>query len=679
VNDQRGVQALLIWGARAAAAAALVAVLELLFTALGLVAAASSVGGALQTWAVLCGLLGVFGAGAALLLWQLDRPGARRLAPSGASLLGALSFGFVVTLALGAIDSALYLIDPEFPSYIERMRALARVGLLALLVLLLLLAQARLRPWLERVRERAQRACGVAALAFGALLAELAGHFAFSPVHEVSAAACCSLLSLVGVMLALRWLDWPRRALDAQVLVGLLLGTGLLGAGVPGAARDHARFVVWGYTSAAGLAEWLRGALDRDHDAVLPGWLAGGGDCAPGEAGVSPLQLEVPGDGIDQDCRGGDAPRREAELGAAALPAGCSALPTKPDVLVIAIDALRFDALGPDVMPKLTELAKRSQFFSRAYSPTAMTITSVSSMFGARPFADLGPKNALRDEDLTPPFTAAERFAQAGYRTAAFSEFFDHQVFFRGFQVLNRYWRDQHPSGVKGELTSSAQLQGVLELLGRAAEPTFVWVHVSDTHAKYALNRDAEGGEVPERVAYYRGASYVDAQLGRLLEALHERGRLDRTVIAVMADHGEELRARGREGHGPSVFEESVHVPLVLWVPGCAPRATNTPVSLAHLMPTLGAFAGVALPGGSLFREPGPVVVESVTGLNTTYKRAVIGQRYKLLLDVTNGGRMLFDLQEDPGELTDILGDEPDQAAELERAYQRWLDAPGRR
>jgi arylsulfatase A-like enzyme len=437
--------------------------------------------------------------------------------------------------------------------------------------------------------------------------------------------------------------------------------------------------VLWNHSSLAGLSELLRGLLDRDGDAVLPAWLAGGGDCKAGDHDVSPLQLEVPGDGVDQDCRGGDA-RALAARPKALVPVDC-ALPTERlDVLAIAVDALRADALDAGVMPSLYELARHAIVFERAYSPTVMTLTSVSAILSARPFADVGPKNALLDEQLVPDFTAPELFRKAGYRTAAFSPFFEHALFSRGFEAINRYWHDEHPRGVKGTLTSAAMSQGILELLGASSAPAFVWAHLSDTHARYSRDRDHEGNALSEVAAYYRGAAYVDQQLGTLFGALKQRGRLERTIIAVLADHGEELLARGRQGHGPNLFEESVHVPLVLWVPGCAARRVPAPVSLAHLMPTLGALARVDVPGVGLL-PPGdlPTVVEAVTALNTSYKRAVLQGNYKLLVDVTNGGRLLFDLVNDPLELTDVLGDAPERAAELEGAYQRWLDAPGRR
>lgn len=672
-------QSLLAWFARVLAAAALLAVLELLLITLVMVGAVSSGVMALQTWAQLSGLVAIFGAIVAPVFWQADRPGLRRWLPSGVELGAGLGFGALATLLAWAIDRALFLPDAEFPSDVERMRQSARFaafGLIGALGVLVLRCSAKLA---SRLAPSKQRLLAGSSLALSALVALLAGHFAFAPVHEVSAAAVCTLSALPVVAVVLRIYDWPRRALEAKAVSLAVLAVALLGAVMPGPARDHAKFVLWGHSSLAGFAERVRGAVDVDGDAVLPAWLFGGGDCRPGDADISPLQIEIPGDGIDQDCRGGDAPRAGHEFGAVQLPVGCAPLAPHPDVLVLTVDALRFDALGPQLMPSLTELATRSQFFARAYSPTVMTITSVTALLSGRAYADVGPKNALIDTNLTPVATAPELFRQAGYRTAAFSDFFDNAVFHRGFQRVNGYWRDSRPGGAKGELTSVSQFQGILEWLDSGQEPALVWAHIADTHANYSLNQDDQGNELSETDAYYRGVNYLDHQLGRLFSELKRRGRLDHTIIAVLADHGEELLARGRQGHGPNLFEESIHVPLVLWAPGCAGRALTQPVSLSRLVPTLGALSGVLVPGLGLFDDSLPTVVEAVTGLDTTYKRAIVGQRYKLMLDVTNGGRMLFDLETDPQELTDILADAPEQAQKLDREYQRWLDAPGRR
>lgn len=657
----------------------MLALLEVLLIALAFVGGVSSGLSALLLWAMLSGLLGIFGTLLALLAALLDRASVRRFVPSAPGLLAALLLAALALLLLRGIDAALYLQEPEFPREVERLRAVACLagfaGLFALHARLNQRVRVLYRRWPDALQAWLQPLLALAA----AVAALLTAHFALAPVHEVRAASAMALVALVLLALCMRARAWPARASEMKAVVATCAALGFLGAAVPVAARDGAKFVLWGHSSVAGLAETLRSALDRDHDAVLPNWLFGGGDCAPGNAAVSPLQLEVAGDGVDQDCRGGDAaPLRP--LAPAALPDGCAALPSRPDVLVIAVDALRADALRPEVMPALSELASHAITFERAYSPTAMTLTSVTAILSGRVFADVGPKNALLDENLTPAVTLAERFLGASYRTAAFSDFFHERVFRRGFQQVNPYWRDDAVHGVKGTLTSAALSRGVLDYLERASEPAFVWAHAADTHAHYSLDRDTHNQPLSDVVAYYRGAAYVDRQLGTLFGSLQQHGRMQRTIIAVLADHGEELLARGRQGHGPNLFEESIHVPLVLWVPGCAARRVQQPVGLAHLAPTLGALAGVPFTGVGFWPQSQlPTVVEAVTGLNTTYKRAVIAGRYKLLLDVANGGRMLFDLESDPQELTDILADAPEVAAKLERAYQRWLDSPGHR
>lgn len=671
-------QRLVAWWARFAAAAALLSLAELLLIGLDLATSLSSVGAALQTWALLSATFFAPSLLLALACALVDRRRIAGLVPQGGTLAVATAFIVLVTLPWSAGDAMLAMPDVEFPEPIAKLRWLWRVlvgGVL--LVGFGLLTGARTR--LERLSPSWQGRCAAIAVAAGGLILLWVAHCGLARVHVHTVASLFGVGALVCVAIALRALGWPRRVVESKAtLLGLALIT-LLGVYVPGAARDQARFALWGHSAMARLAEAVRQLLDRDGDAVLPAWLGGAGDCVSANGRISPLEVERPGDGVDQDCRGGDAPAQAPPAPVEPL-SECARSEQPRDVLVIAIDALRAAALDPEIMPALSELARGSLVFERAYSPTVMTFTSVSAIFSGRPFADVGPQNALIDENISPRVTLAEQFRAAGYRTAAFSDVFDHPVFRRGFDHVNDYWHDPEVAGPKGQLTSASKMQGILELLQRDKRPAFVWAHVLDVHAPYPLRRGPEGERLTGAAAYYRGAAYVDQQLATLFLALRGGGRLERTILAITADHGEELQERGRVGHGPNVFEESVHVPLVIWAPGCRPRRVAEPVSLAHLAASLGQLANVEMPGvGLLGRRDLPIVVEAVTALNTTYKRAVIHGRYKLMLDVTNGGRLLFDLEADPAELTSIAGQRSDLVADLERRYQRWLDAPGRR
>src|SRR6185369_1228433 len=103
------------------------------------------------------------------------------------------------------------------------------------------------------------------------------------------------------------------------------------------------------------------------------------------------------------------------------------------------------------------------------------------------------------------------------------------------------------------------------------ARPFFLWVHYYDPHAEYAppspwLERFT-GSPYDGEIAF------TDAQLGRLLDALRKDGRLDRTLVAVIADHGESLGEHGEPTHGLFVYDATLRVPLILRLPGAiAPR-----------------------------------------------------------------------------------------------------------
>ncbi|HEX7668933.1 MAG TPA: sulfatase-like hydrolase/transferase, partial [Polyangiaceae bacterium] len=182
---------------------------------------------------------------------------------------------------------------------------------------------------------------------------------------------------------------------------------------------------------------------------------------------------------------------------------------------------------------------------------------------------------------------------------------------------------------------------------------------------------------------YERGVEYVDRHVGHLLAELGRQDRLRGMVIAVAADHGEDLGRRLREGHGAYLFDDATRVPLLIWGAACAPQVLPEPVSTLRLGGTLGALAGVSVPGHDLLPggtdPPLPVVVEEASVDTLGFKRAVILGSHKLIVDERNGGRMLFDLADDPGENRDVYDARPTLARELEASYQAWLDHPASR
>jgi hypothetical protein len=176
----------------------------------------------------------------------------------------------------------------------------------------------------------------------------------------------------------------------------------------------------------------------------------------------------------------------------------------------------------------------------------------------------------------------------------------------------------------------------------------------------------------------------VDSCIGRFLEALRERGIYDQASIVFVADHGEQLWEHGRFGHGGSdLYDEIVRVPLIVKPPTDTIQpghVVTAEVSGFDVMPTLLELAGIGVPDGldalSLLplisgdqeKFDRPVVTE-----NSRRGLALVEGGYKLVVELGTGRQMLFDLKNDPKELSDIAGESPEQVARLSKLVIAYL------
>ena len=199
-----------------------------------------------------------------------------------------------------------------------------------------------------------------------------------------------------------------------------------------------------------------------------------------------------------------------------------------------------------------------------------------------------------------------------------------------------------------------------------------------------------ESGPIPEAVrvnathGYYACTSYIDAQVGRLLDGLEEAGLAGNTIVVLWGDHGFHLGDHGMWGKH-STLEQATRVPMIVRpVGGAAVRATSTPVELDDLFPTLCDLAGLPIPPGLHGRSLKPVLNGSADrvrdGAVTVFKsRGAIGysfrtDRRRLTEWVRKSGQVsaveLYDYETDPLETTN-LADDPAAAAVRERLAAR--------
>ncbi len=218
--------------------------------------------------------------------------------------------------------------------------------------------------------------------------------------------------------------------------------------------------------------------------------------------------------------------------------------------------------------------------------------------------------------------------------------------------------------------------------------------------APFILGLSAEARTIPpdhleDVIALYDGEiRYADEQLGRLFSWLRERGISEDTTILVTSDHGEEFSDHGSmEGHQWTLYDEVLHVPLVLRVPGQVEGVTvDDLVDLLDVAPTLLHSAGLAsypeFEGRSLLSRNRETIAGRDPHLFSRIERfneksAVRTERYKLIHTVDTGtnafgfairpGYELYDLQSDPGERLNVYSERPAVARELSERLEHWL------
>jgi arylsulfatase A-like enzyme/Tfp pilus assembly protein PilF len=289
-----------------------------------------------------------------------------------------------------------------------------------------------------------------------------------------------------------------------------------------------------------------------------------------------------------------------------ALWALAQAQASPPNVLLITLDTVRADRIGAygygkAATPALDRLAREGIRFTDATTQAPLTGPAHAALLTGLYPARLG----VRDNATTPVpeavTTAAEAFKAKGYRTGGFVGAFMLTAaygFAQGFEVF-----DADFPGFSDDRKLQVQRRGdavvdraLAWLENGAAQPFFGWVHLYDAHTPY----DAPppfGARF--RMSPYDGEiAYVDACVARLVAALQRTGRLDSTIVAVVADHGESLGEHGELEHGMFLYEGALRIPWIMRLAGRAHAglAITEQVRAIDVLPTLAALAGVALP-----------------------------------------------------------------------------------
>ena len=353
------------------------------------------------------------------------------------------------------------------------------------------------------------------------------------------------------------------------------------------------------------------------------------------------------------------------------------------NVVFIVVDTTRADHLGSygyrrDTTPHIDRLARESAVFEQAYSHSPWTMPSVASMFTSLTPRDHG---IVKWEQPLPVshLTLAEHLQARGFHTAAFVSHLIFQPRYNYNQGFDDFDHSVLKKGDPVKISSSKEISDLaIDWLDRAREPFFIWLHYFDAHAWYMSHESFEFGKRPID-KYDSEVRYTDEHIGRVLQALEERGLRDDTIIVFVADHGEEFHDHGGTRHSKTLFDELVRVPLVFHVPGFEAQRIPTVVSESDLAPTLCELLGVPVPeqfrgepfafDGSSFRVEGHRMVFMET-LRKADKRGVRYDRWKLIHDREKQEYELFDLGADPEEKRNVVLKYAEVAERLKKSVE---------
>lgn len=385
------------------------------------------------------------------------------------------------------------------------------------------------------------------------------------------------------------------------------------------------------------------------------------------------------------------------------------------NVLLITLDTTRADHLpaygyeGVET-PNLDALAARGMVFESAFTPTNLTLPAHASiMTGLNPpkhGLHINGAGALADSHVT----LAERFTQAGYATSAFVAAF----------VLDRRWGiaqgfTHYDDNLEADETATIDLGSVqrpanevvdaaLSWLDKQGEqPFFSWVHLYDAHTPYAppepYRSRYDNGTV---IGAYDGEiAFLDAQVGRLLDALKARALEEDTLVIVAADHGEALGDHDEETHGFFIYDEVVHVPLIIHLPGIglSGQRISQVTSLVDLAPTIEDIMGwptqptdgrsltpaILKPDSDVQRlvymesktphlQYGWSPLEGMRGSNFKYIRAPQEEFYDLIRDPGEARNVVRALQKEVAHYRSALEEELAEVDETATAQEADLD-----
>ena len=406
------------------------------------------------------------------------------------------------------------------------------------------------------------------------------------------------------------------------------------------------------------------------------------------------------------------------------------------NIILISMDALRYDTTGvgggsAGVTPNLDAFAEEAVVFHDSTSAAPWTLPSHMSVWTARwpsvhqvtnKLAPLSGGKMVETSLSAGIETYPDLLIRNGRKAGGFTGGAGVQNKYGFGRDFDAYVDDQYFGGLDHAVPAALEW-----LKDNSTKPFFMFLHGYDVHGQYDLPESKRSsiaytgvldGSIEEQAklrekglanitepgapAHLHGdldandAKYLkrvyelkvrdaDERLGSFLTQIKTMGLYDNSVIVLFSDHGDEFMEHNGIDHGTTLYQEQLHVVTMIRFPGYGRRQDiKTPVRTIDIFPTIFDALGMQGParvdGQSLLPllrgQPMNLDVYAESDYRLfVHQRMVRQGSFKLILDLLDGKRELYDLSSDPGEQADISSQDPRRTYEMEQKLRRWMDA----
>jgi len=425
--------------------------------------------------------------------------------------------------------------------------------------------------------------------------------------------------------------------------------------------------------------------IDLDRDGFS--YILGGGDIDDTNPNIHPMATEIPGNGIDDNCVGGDYKKKVKQpikdLSSLLLSAKGKA-PNRPNIILITIGELRRDHIGVfgynrDTTPNIDRLAKDSIIFKNGYSLFPKTPYSVGSIL-----TGLHPNKILRDYDNNNKklsyITLPEILRYYDYKTCSIVPDEWHaadRYWAKGFELFDNTSATIEEHNKQDLITSPNVTEKAIEFIkNHKNNRFFLYLMYFDPHEFYVFHEGFSKWGKDDIDLYDGEIAFNDYQLGRLLNYLKFENLYDNSLIFFSSDSGEEFGEHGGRSHDHKVYNELLHNPIIVKLPGSKGRRSDYFATTMDAVPTIlkllniehaESFDGVDLMS-HLETDKRTLFAASAR------HRSIIKDDWKLIYNMLYNTYELYDLNRDPGEQDNLIDREKDKATQLKYELFELMD-----